>query len=110
MALEMFLGTEVPIVEVLKLALDKYIEKKYSYLGMCFFISEAAQELISDEELLKDVRRYDSFHIPKFNKQIAIKQFDAHVDEFSGYWWHATITEPRIKYFKWLINEYSNEI
>lgn len=109
MALEMFLGTEVPIVEVLKLALDKYIEKKYNYLGMCFFISKAAQELITDKDTLKEVENY-SFGIPKFNKQIATKHFGAQVDELSGYWWHATITEPRIKYFKWLINEYSNEI
>ena len=109
MALEMFLGTEVPIVEVLKLALDKYVEIKHNHFGMCAFISKAAQELITDEGALREAENY-SFGIPKFNKQIATEQFDANVDELSGYWWHSSITEPRINYFKWLINEYSNEI
>ena len=105
-------GTQITIVHVLKLAKKIYLhEHKQSEIkskvGMCSSLIDALRIMLSEEEF----KNIDIFHlwytIPKFNRKVAITMFNG--NENHEYWWRVSRSSNRIKYFDWLIEQYSKK-
>ena len=107
--LELIKGTNVPVIDLVILAKKHYIESN-GCAGMCYAVGTALYELVPNaaELNLSGYSHDDCFTIqpiPKFNHKIAIEKFGA--SNSNGYWWSLDDRQSRIRYFDWLIEEYS---
>ena len=107
MALECIKGTTVPIVDVVKKARDAFLSRYgyYGWAGMCPAFCTALKSFNLSKYI--DPNGVSDF-IPLFNRNVAEDMFKA--DGQILFWWNKADALPRIKYFKWLIDQYSKEI
>lgn len=112
MALELIKGTNVPIVDVLIMARDMYTNYQKrpggeSSFGMCVCIHQSVMLKckIFDGSAASECL-YKRVH--KFDRKIAVENFDA--KWYGHLWWDVRDASSRLKYFEWLISEYSVDL
>lgn len=107
--LELIEGTNVPVLDLSILAKKYYIQSN-GHSGMCYAVGTALYKLVPNAaELNLSGYSHDGYGkiqpIPKFTQEIAIEKFGASNRKY--YWWDIDNKKIRIKYFDWLIEEYS---
>ena len=109
MALECIKGTDVPIVDVVKVARDLYaneFRRSNEPFGMCQSFLQAFRIKVRD---IDPVWCFElSSFVPLFCKAVAKNRFGADTNE--AYWWPTNKSAKRLEYFDWLIEQYSKEI
>lgn len=90
------------ILEILKCAKEKYVERKHS--GLCLYIS---RELYLRDETMK-YASYDDIEklIPEYNR----KFLGATTEDTDGYWWRVEDYQNRINALDKLIKVYEEKI
>ena len=92
---------KIKVSDVIKKAKDYYIEGE----GMCIAFLCAAQYFGINTQ---NQKKWIIKNIPLFNYFIAEKFFNAEYQN-NGFWWDAKDDKTRLKYFDWLIEQYSKK-
>ena len=100
-------GSFVKVVDLIKAA--KRLYERNQHIGMCkcfrdTYICLADCTNLTDDEIDNIVRE----NIELFSFEIAAVRFGANGCS-TFYWWSTSCTEIRIKYFDWLIEQYSKK-
>lgn len=106
MALKCFEGTNVPIVEVVKLAKQYYVESIGK--GLEYSICQAIHKAIVNKLTCSREEAFGKpFEINLFNRDIAKEKFGAGNGWF---WWPIENYQIRLDYFDLMIDDCSKEV
>ena len=98
-------GTQIKVVDVIKKAKECYSLPEA--LGMCGSITKAWYIVVgkrNDHSVEIDIDR----EITLFSILIAKEKFGAY-GKTNGFWWQLSDRESRLRYFDWLIEQYSKK-
>lgn len=95
-------------------AIDLIKEAKRIYMNgteycMCDSFEHAYVNISCKDNISwSEIKMYLNIELPKYCYTIASEMFNAK-ERLDGYWWKEEDREIRIKYFDWLIEQYSNK-